>query len=165
MYETYELSWNIQLQDYMNKNKREFSFEKVVARSSQNGATRTMPPPTPPSSRRSKTTSNGLVNEAITNLKRAMNNNSEDEFQQFANHIAAQLRQLLQNALLLQEKIRSLITKERISCMSLPSPLHVQIPQDVIYLSPSTSLSDQSNIENRDILQEAIISFNSEDFI
>jgi hypothetical protein len=75
------------------------------------------------------------VNEAIPNLKRAMNNKSEDEFQQFANHIAAQLRQLLQNALLLQEKIRSLITKERISCMTLPSPLHVQIPQDVIYLS------------------------------
>jgi hypothetical protein len=62
-----------------------------------------------------------------------MNNNSEDEFQRFANHIAAQLRQLLlQNVLLLQEKIRSLITKERISCMTLPSPLHIQIPQDVI---------------------------------
>jgi hypothetical protein len=49
--------------------------------------------------------------------------------------------------------------------MTLPSPLHVQIPQDVIYQSPSTSLSDQSNIENRDIQQEAIISINSEDFI
>jgi hypothetical protein len=89
-----------------------------------------MPAPTPPSSKRSKTTSTGLVNEAITNLKRAMNNNSEGESQQFANHIAAQLGQLLlQNALLLQEKIRSLITRERISCMTLPSPLHVQIPQ------------------------------------
>jgi hypothetical protein len=32
-----------------------------------------------------------------------MNNKSEDEFKQFTNHIAAQLRQLLlQNALLLQ---------------------------------------------------------------
>jgi hypothetical protein len=134
----------------MNKNKRELLFKKVVARSSQNGATRTMPPPTPPSSKRSKTTSIGLVNEAITNLKCAMNNNSEDEFQQFANHIAAQFRQLfLQNALLLQEKIRSLITRERISRMILPSPLYVQIPQDVIYLSPSSSSSDQSNIENR----------------
>jgi hypothetical protein len=38
MYETYELLWNIRHQDYMNKNKRELSFEKVVARSSQNGA-------------------------------------------------------------------------------------------------------------------------------
>jgi hypothetical protein len=113
MYETYELLWNIRHQDYMNKNKKELSFEKVVAHSSQNGATRTMPPPTPPSSKRSKTAGIGLVNEAITNLKRAMNNNSEGEFQQFANHIAAQLRQLLrQNALLLQEKIRSLITRE-----------------------------------------------------
>jgi hypothetical protein len=54
------------------------------------------------------------VNEAITNLKRAMNNNSEDEFQQFANHRAAQLRQLpLQNTLLLEENIQSLITRER----------------------------------------------------
>jgi hypothetical protein len=106
------------------------------------------------------------VNEAITNLKCVMNNDSEDEFQQFANHIVAQLRQLLiQNALLLQEKIQSLITKERISCMALPSPLHIQIPQDVIYLSPSTSSSDQPNTENRDILQEAIISINSEDFV
>jgi hypothetical protein len=152
-------------QDYMNKNKRELAFEKVVARSSQNGATRTMPPATPPRSKRSKTTSISLVNEAITNLKRAMNNNSEDEFQQFVNHIAAQLKRLLQNALLLQEEIRILITRERISCMTLPSPLHVQIPQDVIYLSPSTSSCDQSNIENRDILQEAIISINSEDFV
>jgi hypothetical protein len=102
MYETYELLWNIRHQDYMNKNKRELSFEKVVARSSQNGATRTMPPPTSPCSKRSKTTSIGFVNEAITNLKRAMNNNSEGESRQFANHIAAQLRQLLlQNALLL----------------------------------------------------------------
>jgi hypothetical protein len=49
--------------------------------------------------------------------------------------------------------------------MTSPSPLHVQIPQDAIYLSPSTSSSDQSNIENRDILQEAIISINLEDFI
>jgi hypothetical protein len=150
----------------MNKNKRELSFEKVVACSFQNGATRTMPPPTPPNSKRSKTTSIDLVNKVITYLKHAMNSNSEDEFQQFANHIAAQLRQLLlQNALLLQEKIQNLITKERISCMILPSPLHVQIPQDVIYLSLSTSSSDQSNIENRDILQEAIISINSEDFV
>jgi hypothetical protein len=86
----------------MNKSKRELSFENVVARSSQNGATGTMPSPTPPSSKRSKTTRIGLMNEAITNLKRAMNNNSEGEFQQFANHITAQLRQLLlQNALLL----------------------------------------------------------------
>jgi hypothetical protein len=108
-----------------------------------------MPPLTPPSSKRSKTNSIGLVNEAITNLKhlkRAMNN-SEDEFQQFANHIAAQLRQLpLQNALLLQEIIQSLITRARISCMTSPSPLHVQIPQDAICLSSSTSSSDQSNI-------------------
>jgi hypothetical protein len=125
-----------------------------------------MSPPTPPSSKRSQITSIGLVNEAITNLKRAMNKNSEDEFQQFANHIAAQLRQLpLQNALLLQENIQSLITRERISYMTSPSSLNVQIPQDVIYLSPSTSSSDQSNIENRDILQEAIISINSEDII
>jgi hypothetical protein len=125
-----------------------------------------MPAPTPPTSKRSKTTSIVVVNEAITNPKRAMNNSSEDEFQQFANHIEAQLRQLLlQNALRLQENIRSFITRERISCMTLPSPLHVQIPQDVISLSPSTSSSDQSNIENRDILQEAIISINSEDFI
>jgi hypothetical protein len=53
------------------------------------------------------------LKEAITNLKRAMHKNSEDEFQQVANHIAAQSRQLpLQNALLLQEKIQSLITRE-----------------------------------------------------
>jgi hypothetical protein len=64
----------------MNKNKRELPFEEVVARLSQNEATRTMPPPTPPSSKRSKTTSIGLVNEAITNLKRVMNNNSEGDF-------------------------------------------------------------------------------------
>jgi hypothetical protein len=38
MYETCELLWSIRHQDYMNKNKRELSFEKVVARSSQNGA-------------------------------------------------------------------------------------------------------------------------------
>jgi hypothetical protein len=38
IYETYELLWNIRHQDYMNKNKIELSFEKVVARSSQNGA-------------------------------------------------------------------------------------------------------------------------------
>jgi hypothetical protein len=34
MYETYKLLWNIRHQDYMNKNKRELPFEKVVARSS-----------------------------------------------------------------------------------------------------------------------------------
>jgi hypothetical protein len=38
MYEAYELLWNIRHQDYMNKNKGELSFEKVVACSSQNGA-------------------------------------------------------------------------------------------------------------------------------
>jgi hypothetical protein len=53
------------------------------------------------------------VNEAIINLQRATKN-SDDQFQQFGNHIAAQLRQLpLQNALLLQEKAQSLITRER----------------------------------------------------
>jgi hypothetical protein len=30
LYETYELLWNTQHQDYMNKNKRELSFEKLV---------------------------------------------------------------------------------------------------------------------------------------
>jgi hypothetical protein len=30
LYETYELLWNIQHQDYMNKNKRELSFDKMV---------------------------------------------------------------------------------------------------------------------------------------
>jgi hypothetical protein len=38
MYDIYELLWNIRHQDDMNKNKRELSFEKVVARSSQKGA-------------------------------------------------------------------------------------------------------------------------------
>lgn len=124
-----------------------------------------MPPPTPPSSKRNKTSSICLVNEVITNLKHTMNKNSEDEFQQNADHIAAQLQQLpLQNSLLLQEKIQNLITRDRISHMTPSSPLHIKIPQDVICLSSSTPLSNQSNIENRDILQEAIISFNSEDF-
>jgi hypothetical protein len=95
-----------------------------------------------------------------------MKNNSYDEFQQFGYHIAAQLRQLpLKNALLLQEKVQSLITRERISCMTSPSPLQVQIPQDVIFLSTSASSSDESNIENRDILQEAVMSINTEDFM
>jgi hypothetical protein len=76
-----------------------------------------------------KTSSIGMVNEAIINLKRAMNNN-DDEFQQFGNHIAAQLGQLpLENALLLQENIQRLITRERISCMASSSRMHVQIPQ------------------------------------
>ncbi|XP_033607752.1 uncharacterized protein LOC117282409 [Cryptotermes secundus] len=123
--------------------------DKAVACSSQNGATRTVPPPMPPISKRNKTSSICFVNEVITNLKHTMNKNSEDELQQFADHIAAQLRQLpLQNSLVLQEKIQNLITRERISHMTPSSPLHVKIPQDVICLS-STPLSDQLDTENR----------------
>jgi hypothetical protein len=124
-----------------------------------------MPPLTPPSSKRGKTTI-GLVNEAITNLKRAMNN-SEDEFQVCESYSSAIKVTPSPNALLLQEKIQSLITRERISCMTSPSPLHFHIPQDIIYeyLSPSTSSSDQSNIGNRDVVQETIISINPEDYI
>jgi hypothetical protein len=72
--------------------------------------------------RKSDNTS-GAVHQAITSLKEvaAANNaaNDEDEFSEYAMHVAAQLRKLpLVNALRLQEKIQNLITEERISCVT-----------------------------------------------
>jgi hypothetical protein len=37
LYETYELLWNIRHHDYLNKNKRELSFEKLVLELREHG--------------------------------------------------------------------------------------------------------------------------------
>jgi hypothetical protein len=51
------------------------SRDEVVTCSSQDGPATKIPPPTPHGSKKRKTSSFGLVNEAIINLKCAMNNN------------------------------------------------------------------------------------------
>ncbi|XP_069702742.1 uncharacterized protein [Periplaneta americana] len=118
--------------------------EVCLQYSSQN-TVRRLSPSTPPSSKRAKTTGINAVKEEVTNLQCVMSNsNDSDEFQQFANHIATQLKQLpLQNALLLQEKIQSLITRERISCMTSPQAQTPSRTQEVsvVYVSPPPTSS------------------------
>jgi hypothetical protein len=48
----------------------------------------------------------------------------EDRFDRFGKHVAGQLRDLpLRSLVVLQEKIQSLITNERLRCIKTPSPL------------------------------------------
>lgn len=50
---------------------------------------------------------------------------TEDEYDKFGKHIAAQLRQLpVRNFIILQEKMQSLITAERLACMEGSSSVH-----------------------------------------
>lgn len=64
----------------------------------------------------------------------------EDEFDIFATHIAAQLRLLpLQNALILQEKIQALVTKERIACMTECANKRLKGNQETLVYASSTN--------------------------
>ncbi|KAK7065982.1 hypothetical protein SK128_000841, partial [Halocaridina rubra] len=60
------------------------------------------------------------VNESLTNLQDiSTNQKQEDEHDYFGKHIASQLRLLpTRNAIILQEKIQSLVTNERLVCLS-----------------------------------------------
>lgn len=98
------------------------------------------------------------VKEAVTSLQQIVSTNNvqvvEDEFTLYGKHIAAQLRELpLVNALRLQEQIQSLITQERISCLSATNTRYTRLIEDTLtaesassaYTSrPSTSFSHAS---------------------
>ena len=60
------------------------------------------------------------VNEALAKLQDiSTNRKQEDEYDNFGKHIVSQLRLLpTRNAIILQEKIQSLITHERLVCLS-----------------------------------------------
>lgn len=60
------------------------------------------------------------VNDALAKLQDiSTNRKQEDEYDNFGKHIASQLRLLpARNAIILQEKIQSLITHVRLVCLS-----------------------------------------------
>lgn len=86
----------------------------------------------------------------ISSIPRTIRSNAnkrkaEDEFEIFASYIAAQLRLLpLENALMLQEKIQALVTKERIACMSEDTNKRLKTNDDMM-VYPSSS-NDYANV-------------------
>jgi len=65
------------------------------------------------------------VESAISKLQNlSQNRYLEDQYDRFGKHVAGQLRELpLRSFVVLQEKIQSLLTNERLHCMNTPSPL------------------------------------------
>jgi hypothetical protein len=65
------------------------------------------------------------VESAISKLQNlSQNRYLEDQYDTFGKHIAGQLRELpLRSFIVLQEKIQSLLTNERLNCMNTPSPV------------------------------------------
>jgi hypothetical protein len=66
-----------------------------------------------------------VVESALSKLQNlSQNRYLLDQYDGFGKHVAGQLRELpLRSFVVLQEKIQSLLTNERLHCMNTPSPL------------------------------------------
>lgn len=91
-----------------------------------------------------------IRNGSLSKLRNIID--KDDEFEIFGSHIAAQLRKLpIKNALILEEQIQSLITKERISCIKQAS----YKTEHFNTLSPTNS--DSSNLTDTKTSMEEVI--------
>lgn len=101
-----------------------------------------------------------MIQEAITilsNIAQTTNNtpdNDDDEFGQFGKYVAAQLRQLpILNALEIQEKFYSLLTRERISVMKNATELHSYGIKSYIQQCPEHCAQQQQNKHHQQLDQ------------
>jgi len=95
----------------------------------------------PPSRNKRETDRIVAVKSAIWKLQNlSQKRYLEDQYDRFGKHVAGQLRELpFRSFVVLQEKIQSLLTNERLHCMNTPSPLASYVSP--VITSPSEPFS------------------------
>lgn len=99
------------------------------------------------------------VESAISKLQDlSKNRHLEDQYDTFGKHVAGQLRELpLRSFVILQEKIQSLITNERLKCMNTLSPLASYVSSVITSPSQPITPHDESDASS------AVDDFTSDD--
>jgi HSP90 family molecular chaperone len=87
------------------------------------------------------------VEPAISKLQNlSQNRYLEDQYDRFGKHVARQLRELpLRSFGVLQEKIQSLLTNERVHCMNTPSSLASYVSSEITSPSESFATYEESD--------------------
>jgi hypothetical protein len=87
------------------------------------------------------------IESALSKLQNLSQNRSlEDQYDRFGKHVAGHLRELpLCSFVILQEKIQSLITNERLCCMNTPSPLASYVSSVITSPSEPFTLYEESD--------------------
>jgi len=104
------------------------------------------------------------VESAISKLQNlSQNRYLEDQYDRFGKHVAEQLRELpLRSFVVLQEKIQSLLTNERLHYMNTPSPLAsfvssvITSPSEPFTLYEESDASSTANVTCDDFTSDDI---------
>jgi HSP90 family molecular chaperone len=101
----------------------------------------------PPSRNKREPDTLVAVESAISKLQNlSQNRYIENQYDRFGKHVAEQLRELpLRSSVVLQEKIQSLLTNERLQCTNTPTPLASYVSSIITSPSEQFALYEESD--------------------